>query len=111
MELLFTDGTEVHQELHAEATCKKRFVGRFAHFEEELDTAVFPLPGKDVGVALDHDDVDQVEPLLIVLRIVTRLQLEQVVRYGHSVPRVNLRRALQLLPRQNLITSKTDHHY
>ena len=42
--LLLTYRAKVHQELHAKATCEKRFVRRFAHFKEKLDALVFALP-------------------------------------------------------------------
>ena len=76
---MLTDGAEVHQELHAKAAGEQRLISRFAHLEEELNAVVPSLPGEHIRVAFDHDEVEQVEPFLIVLAVGGRLEFEEVV--------------------------------
>ena len=76
---MLSDGAEVHQELHAEATGEQRLISGFAHLEEKLDAMVPTLPGEDARVTLDHDEIKQVEPFLIVLAVGRRLEFEEVV--------------------------------
>ena len=76
---MLTDGAEVHQELHAKATGKQCLISRFAHLEEELNAMVPSLPREHIRVALDHDEIEQVEPFLIVLAVGRRLEFEEVV--------------------------------
>lgn len=65
MQGLFAHRTKMSKQLHTEAACEKRFICGLAHFKKELDAVVFALPRQHVGVALNDDDVDQVEPLSI----------------------------------------------
>ena len=76
---MLSDGAEVHQELHANAAGKQRLISGFAHLEEKLDAVVPTLPGEHIRIALDHDEIEQVEPFLIVLAVGGRLELEEVV--------------------------------
>ena len=76
---MLSDGAEVHQELHADAAGKQRLVRGFAHLEEKLDAVVPTLPGEHIRITLDHDEIEQVEPFLIVLAVGGRLEFEEVV--------------------------------
>ena len=76
---MLADGAEVHQELHAEATGEQRLISGFAHLEKKLDAVVPALPWEHVRVTLYHDEIEQVEPFLIVLAVRRRLEFEEVV--------------------------------
>ena len=76
---LLSDGAEVHQELHAETAGKQCLIRGFAHLEEKLDAVVPSLPRENIWVTLDHDEIEQVKPFLIVLAVGGRLELEEVV--------------------------------
>ena len=63
MQGLLSYRTEMRQELHAEATCKERFIRSLAHFEEEFDAMILAFPWQDVRIAFYHYDVNQVKSL------------------------------------------------
>ena len=76
---MLSDGAEVHQELHAETAGKQCLISGFAHLEEKLDAVVPSLPREHIWVTLDHDEIEQVKPFLIVLAVRRRLEFEEVV--------------------------------
>ena len=63
VEALLANGAKVDEELHAETAGEKRFICGLTHFKKCFDAVVLPLPWKHVRIALDHHDVNQVEPL------------------------------------------------
>ena len=100
VQLLFSDGAEVNEELHSEAAGEERLTRRFAHLKKKLDTVVLSLPGQHAGIALDHHYVDQVKSFLVMLAIGRRVELEQMVVDAHTVARINFWNALLLRPSQ-----------
>ena len=53
----------MREELHAKTAGEKRFIRGLAHFKEQFDAVVLALPRQHIGIALDDDDIDQVESL------------------------------------------------
>ena len=69
VKLLLSDGAEVNEELHSEATGEERLTSCFTHLKEKFDTVVLALPGQHAWIALNHHYVDQVKSFLVMLAI------------------------------------------